>query len=180
MSWTDERTDLLQRLWTAGRSATDIARDLGPPATRNSVIGKAHRMGLAPRTVPGFPPMVRNRPHRKRVAESTERNKLLVSRAPVKILAGNLIVRDDSGARSLPKETVVSKGVEMVPIEERRDSQCAAIVQSRGWLHWCCGAPVADRESGEKSHYCQQHLDAFFVPSKTSARDFKRGLRRYL
>ena len=40
MSWTPERIDQLKALWAAGRSCSQIARDLGAPAvTRNSVIG---------------------------------------------------------------------------------------------------------------------------------------------
>lgn len=47
--WTDENVALLPKAWGEGRSARDIAaRILG--ATRNSIIGKAHRLGLPSRT----------------------------------------------------------------------------------------------------------------------------------
>ena len=49
MSWTDERVDLLSRLWLEGRSASQIAAQLGAGLTRNAVIGKVHRLGLAGR-----------------------------------------------------------------------------------------------------------------------------------
>jgi GcrA cell cycle regulator len=49
MSWTDERVDLLSRLWLEGRSASQIATALGAGLTRNAVIGKVHRLGLAGR-----------------------------------------------------------------------------------------------------------------------------------
>ncbi len=42
MSWTDERIDLLKKLWTDGLSASQIAAELGN-VTRNAVIGKVHR-----------------------------------------------------------------------------------------------------------------------------------------
>lgn len=51
MSWTDERVDQLKNLWTEGLSASRIARALGG-VTRNSVIGKVHRLGLAGRATP--------------------------------------------------------------------------------------------------------------------------------
>src|ERR1043166_3478497 len=51
MSWTDERVDQLKSLWTEGLSASQIARVLGG-VTRNAVIGKVHRLGLAGRAVP--------------------------------------------------------------------------------------------------------------------------------
>lgn len=49
--WTDERVDQLKSLWTEGLSASQIARALGG-VTRNAVIGKVHRLGLAGRAVP--------------------------------------------------------------------------------------------------------------------------------
>jgi hypothetical protein len=45
--WTPERDKTLRELWVAdAHSAEQIARILGEPASRNSVIGRAHRVGL--------------------------------------------------------------------------------------------------------------------------------------
>ena len=51
MSWTDERIDRLKALWSEGNTASQIADDLGG-VSRNAVIGKAHRLGLAARPSP--------------------------------------------------------------------------------------------------------------------------------
>ncbi|MCF1504796.1 MULTISPECIES: GcrA family cell cycle regulator [Afifella] len=51
MSWTDERVDLLKKLWQEGLSASQIAGELGG-VTRNAVIGKIHRLGLSGRGQP--------------------------------------------------------------------------------------------------------------------------------
>ena len=48
MSWTDDRVDLLKKLWSEGLSASQIAGRLGG-VTRNAVIGKVHRLGLSGR-----------------------------------------------------------------------------------------------------------------------------------
>jgi GcrA cell cycle regulator len=48
MTWTDERVETLKKLWTDGLSASRIAAELGG-ITRNAVIGKVHRLGLAGR-----------------------------------------------------------------------------------------------------------------------------------
>src|ERR1700733_13776414 len=48
MSWTDERGELLKKLWADGLSASQIAAELGG-ITRNAVIGKVHRLGLSGR-----------------------------------------------------------------------------------------------------------------------------------
>ena len=48
MSWTDERVEVLKKLWGEGQSASQIAKELGG-VTRNAVIGKVHRLGLSNR-----------------------------------------------------------------------------------------------------------------------------------
>jgi GcrA cell cycle regulator len=51
MSWTDERVELLKKLWSEGLSASQIAAQLGG-VTRNAVIGKVHRLSLSGRAKP--------------------------------------------------------------------------------------------------------------------------------
>ena len=52
MSWSDERVELLKKMWGEGQSASQIAKELGG-VTRNAVIGKVHRLGLSNRAGSG-------------------------------------------------------------------------------------------------------------------------------
>ncbi|MGR3712640.1 MAG: GcrA family cell cycle regulator [Shimia sp.] len=52
MSWTDDRVELLKKMWGEGQSASQIAKELGG-VTRNAVIGKVHRLGLSNRSPGG-------------------------------------------------------------------------------------------------------------------------------
>lgn len=52
MSWNEERIGLLRALWEDGLTASQIAERIGDGVTRNAVIGKAHRLGLAARPSP--------------------------------------------------------------------------------------------------------------------------------
>ncbi|MEQ1708184.1 MAG: GcrA family cell cycle regulator [Terricaulis sp.] len=54
MGWSEERVTLLRKLWAEGLSASQIAKQLGG-VTRNAVIGKVHRLGLAGRATPSRP-----------------------------------------------------------------------------------------------------------------------------
>jgi GcrA cell cycle regulator len=62
MSWTNERIELLQKLWLEGWSASRIAGELAHGISRNAVIGKVYRLGLSgrakalPGNVPASPP----------------------------------------------------------------------------------------------------------------------------
>lgn len=51
-TWTEERITLLKSLWASGKTAAEIAGQLGGAITRNAVIGKAHRLGLSGRISP--------------------------------------------------------------------------------------------------------------------------------
>ena len=50
MTWTEERVSELTRLWSTGLSASEIGKILG--VSKNSVVGKAHRMKLESRPSP--------------------------------------------------------------------------------------------------------------------------------
>jgi len=69
MGWTDERVELLKKLWMEGLSASQIAGELGEGVTRNAVIGKVHRLKLSARakptnTAPRARPAARSTPRR--------------------------------------------------------------------------------------------------------------------
>jgi hypothetical protein len=50
--WTDEYVSRLRELWGQGKTASEIATILGNKFTRNSVIGKVHRLKLSGRPSP--------------------------------------------------------------------------------------------------------------------------------
>lgn len=54
MAWTDDRVEILKKLWAEGLSASQIATQMGG-VTRNAVIGKVHRLGLSGRATPTKP-----------------------------------------------------------------------------------------------------------------------------
>jgi GcrA cell cycle regulator len=49
-TWTEERVELLKKLWSEGLSASQIAAELGGGMTRSAVLGKSHRLGLVRNT----------------------------------------------------------------------------------------------------------------------------------
>ena len=50
MVWTDENIDELKKLWQKGMTTSEIAKQLG--VSKNSVVGKVHRIGLTSRPSP--------------------------------------------------------------------------------------------------------------------------------
>src|ERR1700759_1357444 len=85
MSWTDERVELLKKLWADGLSASQIAGELGG-ITRNAVIGKVHRLGLSgraksPSSAAPRPRKARAHPHMMRVARPAMRGNTALAQA---------------------------------------------------------------------------------------------------
>src|SRR5215471_8138393 len=74
MGWTEERVELLKRLWAEGLSASQIAARLGS-VTRNAVIGKVHRLGLSGRATSSRSSSPR--PRRTHVARTSRASSLL-------------------------------------------------------------------------------------------------------
>jgi len=52
-TWTEDRIELLTKLWREGLSASQIAAELGGDVSRNSVLGKANRLELVRNEVKG-------------------------------------------------------------------------------------------------------------------------------
>ena len=85
MSWTDERVELLKKLWADGLSASQIAAELGG-ITRNAVIGKVHRLGLSgraksPSSAAPRPRKARAHPHMLRVSRPAMRGNTALAHA---------------------------------------------------------------------------------------------------
>jgi GcrA cell cycle regulator len=86
MGWTDERVEQLKGLWNEGLSASQIARALGG-VSRNAVIGKVHRLGLAGRAVPAR--AERPRTQRRTAIHSAPAPMEVVEEDPIKLEDGN-------------------------------------------------------------------------------------------
>ena len=103
MSWTDERVELLKKLWSDGLSASQIAAELGG-ITRNAVIGKVHRLGLSGRAK--SPSSAAPRPRKAR----TSGHMLRVSRPAIR---GNTALAYDYDLEPEPQ-------LLEIPVEQRK------------------------------------------------------------
>ena len=83
MEWNDLRISELTRMWRAGFSASQIARQLGG-VSRSAVIGKVHRLGVSSRPQPSGPRSPAARPTRvARAGASCVRRTFAAPREPV-------------------------------------------------------------------------------------------------
>ena len=150
MSWTDERVELLKRLWADGLSASQIAAELGG-VTRNAVIGKVHRLSLSGRAKQSSAP----RPRRPRATKAPRPQR------PVTIGNTALKLQRAPQPRRLPAlEDVV------VPIPLRK----SILALDEKTCRWPIGDPTAEDFSfcghapRENAPYCEYHARIAYQP----------------
>lgn len=187
MGWTDERVETLKRLWLDGLSANQIAKQLGG-VTRNAVIGKVHRLGLAGRAAPSQPARPAYKPPRpvsdnvrKAVADHQTRSRATLRAVPPTSQDADAI----TGA--MPR-----------PLPVRYEAPGAATVLTLG-AHMCkwpigdpssegftfCGKGANATGSTQRQAYCVEHARIAFQPAtggkkKATANELARSLRRYI
>jgi GcrA cell cycle regulator len=176
MSWTDERVELLRKLWLEGLSASQIASELANGITRNAVIGKIHRLGLSGRVKAQAAPSARVRlkqqPERVVVAQRA------ASGGPV--IRGNtaLALKEEPIEYAIPKpaaEPIVIPISERVTIVELKESMCR-------WPHGdptsmefrYCGAKKPAMGEGP---YCAYHSRMAYQPIQERRRERERERR---
>ena len=147
MSWTPEREDKLRELWKKGHTASQIARLLGD-ATRNAVIGKAHRLNLEARAT-----------SRKSTSKINEKNTNIPEIKTQKLgrkARFKALLLDKSFEQESPKK-----------LEELTDETC----------RWPVGHPYekkfyfCGRNVMEKFVYCKLHVLYAFQPKNAKEED---------
>ena len=147
MSWTNERENKLRALWKKGHTASQIARLLGD-ATRNAVIGKAHRLNLEARAT-----------SRKSTSKINEKNTNIPEIKTQKL-----------GRKARFKALLLDKNFEPEnpkQLEELTDETC----------RWPIGHPYekkfyfCGRKTIEKFPYCKLHVLYAFQPKNAKEED---------
>ena len=194
MAWTDERVELLKKMWGEGQSASQIAKELGG-VTRNAVIGKVHRLGLSnragagtgaaakpepakapkPEAKPKPAPKADTRPKSEPVP-ATEEPAVAKAATPARrqiIPAGQPLPPQPSAneisPEALAKVSEIEKKAKRLSLMELTERTCKWPVGDPATEDfWFCGLPV---QQGKP--YCEAHVGVAFQPM-SSRRDRRR------
>jgi GcrA cell cycle regulator len=176
MTWTDERVELLKRLWAEGLSASQIAAELGG-VTRNAVIGKVHRLGLSGREKPNAPGVAKPRRTVSAPARPTPR--------PMPMFRGNAALALAPDAPVAPKPmTLPQPSPVSAPVIEFVGAPVTIMDLREGMCRWPMGDPSSSefrfcgcRTADVGSPYCSHHATIAYQPVNDRRRD-KRVLER--
>jgi GcrA cell cycle regulator len=172
MSWTEERVELLRKLWNEGLSASQVAAELGPGITRNAVIGKIHRLGLAERAKTAAAPRPRPQKQAPRPATAAAVAPSRPQGGPV--VMGNVALAFTPAPRPFTapiarpeEEDVVVPISERVTLMELRESMCRWPMGDPTSAEFrFCGAP-SPIGSGP---YCCYHSRVAYQPAQDRRR----------
>ena len=165
-TWTDDRVELLKKLWADGLSASQIAGEPGG-ITRNAVIGKVHRLGLSGRAKAPSSSVPRQRKPR---APSQ------MFRAPRTMMRGNTaLAQMPSYAYDPEPEPELIENI--IPIGQR----CTLLELDQEKCHWPIGDPgqpdffFCGGKTNAGTPYCGYHGRVAYQPP--SARRDRRPSR---
>ncbi len=170
--WDDDRVILLTTLWLDGYSAQQCADRLGGGITRNSVISKVHREGIAQRAKTRSPRQAQRAWHPRKSAKAGK-----VS-AQLSVINGR---RKRMGAE--PYETIA----EFYADEDRRCAEMAALaavpevdvapgnrVGVAGLQDDQCRWPIGDPQKPAEFHFCDhKKIPGMSYCAQHSARAFR-------
>jgi GcrA cell cycle regulator len=158
LGWTDEVTQTAKALWLDGISASEIARRIGAP-TRNTVIGKVHRLGLAgpagvARLAPAAPKSVEAQEPRPRKQHASRPSPPAAIAAPIVALAP---------VQHLPPEVVAGVDPRILARLERKMCRYPLDDPGPGRMEHAlfCAAPLGEDEG----RYCAHHRGVCFRPA---------------
>jgi hypothetical protein len=144
--WTEEEVATLRREAALGKSAREIAIAVGPRHTKNSVVGKTHRLGIK---------LTGNRRPEKRsdpAIESAPR----IARPPQQ--ASKFIVKPV--ARTFEAKPSPTSESPHVPGADHEDWMCGCLYDDKTW---CSGrkAQVTVGHRTRQSNWCEFHRQMF-------------------
>lgn len=167
MSWTDERVEMLKKLWAEGLSASQIAGKLGN-VTRNAVIGKVHRLGLSgrmktARTTPA-------RPRRQPRQPSAPRRPTVVGNTALKPQV-DAVAEPTPRPRTAVIEELVIPPSERLTILQLTESTCKWPIGDPGEseFHFC------GRSSDPAKPYCEHHAGVAYQPASDRRKKKAQG-----
>jgi len=170
MNWTDERVELLRKLWSEGLSASQIAAQLGS-VTRNAVIGKVHRLKLSSRgRTTAAAPRQKKTSHGATGSKVASRSATVTRSVTTSIGATALQTQFDAEPVARyhlrPVENVVvpiSRHLQLVQLSERT-------------CKWPNGDPLTEdfsfcgNDAAETGPYCGYHSRIAFQPASERRR----------
>lgn len=162
MSWTEERVEALKQMWKEGLTTSEIARRLD--VSKNSIVGKVHRLGLS-----GRPSPIKRKPeeNNKKTEIKLEKKAETKTKSKVEKKAEKNIIDEDNCSTIVETKAKANK---RTTANKKQNDGVVRLVDLDGHT---CRWPIGDPKD-EKFHfcgkkikvgntYCDEHAELAFV-----------------
>ncbi|MDD4556605.1 MAG: GcrA family cell cycle regulator [Alphaproteobacteria bacterium] len=178
MPWTDEVVEELRKLWAEGLTTSEIAKKLG--VSKNSIVGKVHRLGLS-----GRPSPIKRKVELAKKEKKAKTEETVVSKKadageipsekvtkPIKaVKAEKAETKKETTKKALPVEEPIETFFSIQPTLHTKSKD--GVVRLVDLDSHTCRWPVGDPKD-EKFHfcgkkvrigqtYCEEHSEAAYV-----------------
>ena len=176
MSWTDERVDLLKKLWGDGLSASQIAARLSHGVTRNAVIGKVHRLNLAGRAAPT--PRTTGAEGRPRKSEPSHpgQTQARPMAQPSMPRMGNAALKQAPRPDAAPRALALPEPKPLRLVDKAKDGRITILHLSDKTCKWPIGDPghedfcFCGHNPRSGAPYCEYHARLAYQPVQDRSR----------
>ena len=200
MSWSEERVEVLTKMWLDGKSASEIAKELGE-ITRNAVIGKVHRLGLSNREIKSLKGdkgsselkkvQKRGRPRKNQTLVDGQNSTRDTKRAKLNLSSG--ITNKKTEKKEASKESLEATDAENLGVVsdfseetlkslidiESKSKKISLMDLTEKTCKWPIGDPATDRfwfcghDAEQGKPYCKTHISIAFqqVTQRRSKKD---------
>lgn len=157
MNWTDEKVELLKKLWGEGYSGEQIAKKIGG-VSRNAVVGKVHRLKLSARARATAAPARQKKPE-KGWNVGSQKPKILPAPAvtPAPTPPPPMVVEEYVRPIIVDMVVPISRRLKLTDLNERT-------------CKWPNGDPLSEdfgfcgNDAPDKGPYCKYHARLAFPP----------------
>ncbi len=168
MNWTDERVEMLRKLWSEGLSASQIANQLGG-VSRNAVIGKVHRLKLSAR---GRATSAQPRAKKPATAGATVKAASPRPTRTITATVGATALAVQFDAEPVARQVLRPAADVVIPISRN----LTLIELTERTCKWPNGDPLSENfsfcgsEAGENGPYCGYHSKVAYQPASERRR----------
>lgn len=173
MAWTDEMIEQLKKMWDEGLTTGEIGKRLN--VSKNSIVGKVHRLGLSGRPSPikrknpeaqTVKPKTEKKPNPPVVKEVKQEKKLPPEPKPIKVKEPEPVKEKEPEVKFIPvikEEKAPSKAGQNVSLVELDNHTCRwPIGDPKDENFHFCGNKVRIGQT-----YCDEHAAIAYVkPTK--------------
>ncbi len=145
MAWTDQMVEDLKKMWKEGLTTGEIGRRLG--VSKNSIVGKVHRLGLS-----GRPSPIKKKSDTPKPAETTEKKPIKKESFFQSATKKETPVPENNKNETSDNNRFISTKIESKPLP-RKDGKVLLTNLDNHTCRWPIGDP-----KDENFHFCGKRV----------------------